>query len=168
MALLVVVARSSPQDVMAAQSTRHLTTAGPARLVVELARTLADLAGALLLVNNTSELAARTGASPERVGLTLVACAAALPMLILAIRTQRRGDSDLLVGAVLVGTLVNSLAGGALVALTAAGAPSITPTVNVAMVGISGFICALLPIGTPLARGWSVVLLVVYALVLLI
>ncbi|MFI9846159.1 hypothetical protein ACIHFD_54695 [Nonomuraea sp. NPDC051941] len=64
--------------------------------------------------------------------------------------------------------LAGALAGGALVALTAAGAPAITPTVNVAMVGISGFICALLPIGTPLARGWSVVLLVVYALVLLI
>ncbi|MFI9846695.1 sodium:calcium antiporter [Nonomuraea sp. NPDC051941] len=168
--LLVLLARAAPHDMVAAQSAGYLKTAELPRLRTEVPRTLVGLAGVLvgaqLLVINTSEVTARAGASPDLVGFTLVAFAAALPILITAIRAQRHGYGDLLVGALLGGNLCNSLAGGAIVALVTAGAPTMASTVIVAMVGIIGFIWALLARGIPLSRGPSALLVVAYFLAL--
>ncbi|MFI6743197.1 sodium:calcium antiporter [Nonomuraea sp. NPDC050451] len=172
MVLLVVLVRMSPHDMVAVQSAGYLNTAVPPRLGREVSRTLAGLAGVLvaaqLLVVNASDLATQVGASPDLVGFTLVAFAAALPILIIAIRAQRQGYSDLLVGTLLGGNLITSLAGGAIVALLTAGAPTVTSTVIVAMVGIIGFIWALLARGIPLSRSPSALLVVAYFLVLLL
>ncbi|MGV9385790.1 sodium:calcium antiporter [Nonomuraea sp. NPDC003707] len=168
--LLVLLARAAPHDMVAAQSVGYLKTAELPRLRTEVLRTFAGLAGVLvgaqLVVINTSELAARAGVSPDLVGFTLVAFAAALPVLIIAIRAQRYGYSDLLVGTLLGGNLCNSLAGGAIVTLVTAGAPTVASTVIVAMVGIIGFIWALLARGIPLSRGPSALLVVAYFLAL--
>ncbi|WP_433432099.1 sodium:calcium antiporter [Nonomuraea sp. CA-141351] len=168
--LLVLLVRGVPNDVVAAQSAGYLKTAGPPRLRREVSRTLIGLAGVLvgaqLLVINASEVASRAGASADLVGFTLVAFAAALPVLIIVIRAQRHGYSDLLVGTLLGGNLCNSLAGGAIVALLTSGAPAVAPTVIVAMVAISGFIWALLAPGMPLSRAQSALLVAVYFLVL--
>ncbi|WP_431925297.1 sodium:calcium antiporter [Nonomuraea jabiensis] len=168
--LLVLLTRAAPNDMVAAQSAGYLKTAEQPPLKRDLPRTLAGLVGVLvgaqLLVINGSEVAARAGASPDLVGFTLVAFAAALPVLITAMRAQRHGYSDLLVGTLLVGNLCNSLAGGATVAIVTAGAPTVAPTVIVAMVGIIGFMWALLARGMPLSRGPSVLLVVAYFLAL--
>lgn len=165
--LLLRFAHSAPRDVLATETDDYLHTEMRPRLSVELARTALGLGGTLLgaqlLVSNASELALRAGLSAEFVGFTLVALGTSLPELVTSIQAQRRGDGDLLIGNLLGSNLVNSLAGGAIIALTASGtAFTMGPALVAAMVGVSGITWALLARGKRLTRGESTALLVLY------
>lgn len=166
-ALLLRFARESPHDVVAEEAADYLETAVRPRLAVEVPRTLLGLAGTLLgaqlLVANASELAIQAGLSPDLVGFTLVALGTSLPELVTSIQAQRRGDGDLVVGNLLGSNLINSLAGGAIIAFTIdAGTPAMAPAVIAAMVGVSGLTWALLARGKRLSRRESILLLVLY------
>lgn len=165
--LLLRFARSAPRDVLATETDDYLHAEVRLRLPVELARTALGLGGTLLgaqlLVANASELALRAGLSAEVVGFTLVALGTSLPELVTSIQAQRRGDGDLLIGNLLGSNLVNSLAGGAIIAFTAGDtAFTMPPALVAAMVGVSGITWALLARGKRLSRGESAVLLVLY------
>ncbi|MEQ4722450.1 sodium:calcium antiporter [Nonomuraea sp. B19D2] len=168
--VLLRFARATPRDVVAAETTDYLDTSVRPRLAVEVPRTLAGLVGTLLgahlLVANASELAVRAGVSPTLVGFTLVALGTSLPELVTSIQAQRRGDSDLLVGNLLGSNLVNSLAGGAIIAFTTTEPPTMAPAVIAAMAGVSGITWALLARGKRLSRRESVLLLVLYVALL--
>ncbi|MFE0156913.1 sodium:calcium antiporter, partial [Nonomuraea sp. NPDC059007] len=164
--LLLRFARAAPHDAVAAETTDYLNAAGKPRLPVESLRTLLGLAGtvlgAQLLVDNAAELAIQFGVSAQVVGFTLVALGTSLPELVTSIQAQRRGDGDLLVGNLLGSNLVNSLAGGAIIAFTAQTAAPLNVLVILAMAGISGFTWALLARGKRLSRPESILLLVLY------
>ncbi|WP_283137082.1 sodium:calcium antiporter [Rhizohabitans arisaemae] len=168
--LLLRFARAAPRDVVAAETVDYLNVAGQPRLAVECLRVLLGLGGtvlgAQLLVDNAAEMAVRLGVSAEVVGFTLVALGTSLPELVTSIQAQRRGDGDLMVGNLLGSNLVNSLAGGMIIAFTAETGPPLSPLVILAMVGISGFTWALLARGKRLSRAESVFLLLLYLILL--
>lgn len=164
--LLIRLARTA--DEPATSTVASLTTC-PVRPVVETIRAVLGIAGTLvgaqLLVVNAAEIAVRLGVSAEIVGFTLVAIGTSLPELITAVQAQRRGESDLLVGNLLGSNLFNSLAGGAVVALTAGANPrfQLTVALLIVMAGISLLAWGLLWKGYRASRKDAVVLLVVYA-----
>lgn len=165
--VLLRFARSAPRDALARETDEFLHTEVRPRLTPELVRTGLGLGGTLLgaqlLVANASELALRAGLSAEVVGFTLVALGTSLPELVTSIQAQRRGDGDLLIGNLLGSNLVNSLAGGAIIALTSGGiAFTMPPAIVAAMVGVSGVTWALLARGKRLTRGESAALLMLY------
>lgn len=169
--VLVRFARSAPRDLIAAETADYLAEPVRHRLPVETIRTLLGLAGTLLgaqlLVSSASELAVRAGASPQMVGFTLVALGTSLPELVTAIQAQRRGDGDLVVGNLLGSNLVNSLAGGAIIAFTGAGAAVTLPAgIVAAMVGVSGITWALMARGKRLSRPEAGLLLLLYVALL--
>lgn len=139
------------------------------RPVVEVGRTVLGLAGTLagaqLLVVNASSLAVELGVSAEVIGFTLVAVGTSLPELVTAVQAQRRRESDLLVGNLLGSNLFNSLAGGAVVALSAGTAPEFHLAIGLLaiMVAISALAWYLLWKGYQASRKDGVVLLLVYA-----
>ncbi|UBU18424.1 sodium:calcium antiporter [Nonomuraea gerenzanensis] len=111
-------------------------------------------------------LAVEAGLSPDLVGFTLVALGTSLPELVTCLQAQRRGDSDLVVGNLLGSNLINSLAGGAVIAVAGTTAPAMAPAVIAAMAGVSGLTWALLARGKRLSRRESLLLLVLYAALL--
>lgn len=164
--LLLRLARSAPQDVVAAETEEFLEAGVRPRLAVEGVRTVLGLVGTLVgaqvLVTASSDLALRAGVSPDMVGFTLVALGTSLPELVTSIQAQRRGDNDLLVGNLLGSNLINSLAGGAVIGLGAGTAFAMSPAVVAAMVAVSGVTWALLARGKRLSRWESLLLLVLY------
>ncbi|MFC5827252.1 hypothetical protein [Nonomuraea insulae] len=176
LALLHHLARSAPGDEVAIQSTRYLRPdapqEAPQRPGREVTRTLLGLAGVLtgaqLLVMGASGLGARTGTSADLAGFTLVAFGLALPDLLFTLRAQRHGGGDLVIATMLGANLITSLAGGAIAALTTPQAPTLAPTLIIAMVAVSGTTWLLLAPGTPLGRPQSAILVMAYALLLLL
>ena len=164
--LLIRIARRADEPPVA--SVAELATR-KARPAVEIPRVVLGLAGTLfgaqLLVVNASELAGRLGVSPEVIGFTLVAVGTSLPELVTAIQSQRRGESDLVVGNLLGSNLFNSLAGGAIVALSAGTDPQfhLAPVLLALMVAISLLAWLLLWKGYRASRKDAVVLIAVYA-----
>lgn len=164
--VLVRVARTAEEPVPATVATLMNRPVRPAvetvRIILGLAGTLA---GAQLLVVNAAEIAVLLGLSAEVIGFTLVAIGTSLPELVTAVQAQRRGESDLLVGNLLGSNLFNSLAGGAVVALSAGpGAQfQLVPGLLAVMVGISVLAWILLWKGYRASRRDAVVLLLVYA-----
>ncbi|GAA2859645.1 sodium:calcium antiporter [Nonomuraea rubra] len=168
--LLLRFARQAPGDPVAAETADYLETSVRPRLAAEVPRTLLGLAGTLLgaqlLVANASELAIQAGLSPDLVGFTLVALGTSLPELVTSLQAQRRGDSDLVVGNLLGSNLINSLAGGAVIAFAGTAPPALAPAVIAAMAGVSGLTWALLARGKRLSRRESALLLGVYVALL--
>lgn len=139
---------------------RHGIVRETARTALGLAGTLA---GAELLVANAADLSARFGVSPHVIGFTVVAFGTSLPELVTSIQAQRRGESDLVAGNLLGSTVVNSLGGGAVIALTAHGAPAGGPVaVNVLMVAAGCLVWSLLARGHRLTRPEAVCLILLY------
>jgi cation:H+ antiporter len=140
----------------------------PVRPVAETVRVLAGIAGtvvgAQLLVVNAAEIAVRLGVPAEVIGFTLVAIGTSLPELVTAVQAQRRGEADLVVGNLLGSNLFNSLAGGAVVALSAGPDPRfhLTYWLLGVMVAISVLAWVLLWKGYRASRRDAVVLLLVY------
>jgi cation:H+ antiporter len=164
--LLVRVARTAREP---APATVASLVDRPVRPAVETIRTVLGLAGTLLgaqlLVVNASEIATRLVVSAGVIGFTLVAIGTSLPELVTAAQAQRRGETDLLVGNLLGSNLFNSLAGGAVVALTVGPDPRFHLVLGLlaVMVGISVLAWILLWHGYRASRKDAVVLLVVYA-----
>ncbi|GAA0672179.1 calcium/sodium antiporter [Kitasatospora atroaurantiaca] len=147
---------------------------GQVSLVREVLRTAVGLVGTLggaqLLVGNATVIADRMGMSQAVIGFTLVALGTSLPELVTSLQAHRRGASELLVGNLLGSNLVNSLAGGATIALatptTAAGrVPGVGGSVLTAM-ALTGVLAWMLLAGGRLSRGGALVLLAVCAVVL--
>lgn len=164
--LLIRVARTADEPPTATVAS---LVNRPVRPVVETLRTALGLAGTLagaqLLVVNASAIAVELGVSPEVIGFTLVAIGTSLPELVTAVQAQRRGESDLLVGNLLGSNLFNSLAGGAVVALSAGPDPQfrLSLALLAVMVAISMLAWTLLWKGYRASRKDAVVLLAVYA-----
>lgn len=164
--LLIRVARITDEPAPATVTT---LVSRPVRPAVETVRVVLGLAGTLagaqLLVVTASEIAGEFGVSSEVIGFTLVAIGTSLPELVTAVQAQRRRESDLLVGNLLGSNLFNSLAGGAVVALSAGPDPEFRLGLGLlaVMVGISVLAWVLLWKGYRASRKDAVVLLVVYA-----
>jgi cation:H+ antiporter len=164
--LLIRVARITDEPPPATVTT---LVSRPVRPVAETVRVVVGLAGTLagaqLLVVNAAEIAGELGVSSEVIGFTLVAIGTSLPELVTAVQAQRRRESDLLVGNLLGSNLFNSLAGGAVVALSAGPDPEFRLGIGLlaVMVGISVLAWVLLWKGYRASRKDAVVLLVVYA-----
>jgi cation:H+ antiporter len=162
--VLVRVARTTSAPVPAVAGVVHR----PVRPVVETLRVLAGIAGtvggAQLLVVNAAEIAVRLGVPAEVIGFTLVAIGTSLPELVTAVQAQRRGEADLVVGNLLGSNLFNSLAGGAVVAVTAGPDPQfhLSAWLLAVMVAISVLAWVLLWKGYRASRRDAVVLLLVY------
>lgn len=155
-----------PVESVASLATRRI------RPAIEIGRTGLGLGGTLLgahiLVVNAAELAVELGVSAEVVGYTLVAIGTSLPELVTAVQSQRRRESDLLVGNLLGSNLFNSLAGGAVVALSAGPDPRFKLALGLlaVMVATGALAWYLLWRGREASRRDAVVLLAVYALCL--
>lgn len=164
------VSRRQPHDVLGAE-TREMMQGPPPRPGMEITRTVLGLAGTLagaqLLVTGGADLATRFGVSQQVVGFTVVAIGTSLPELVTTIQAQRRGEADLLVGNLLGSNLLNSLAGGAIVALTAPSVPDPGDVALVAvMAGVSGLSWALLARSQRLTRTEALALTGAYLLAL--
>ncbi|MGI8334327.1 calcium/sodium antiporter [Actinomadura scrupuli] len=165
------VSRERPGDVLATETAEFLDGSTPHRLPIEVARTVLGLVGTLtgtqLLVVGGSDLATRIGLSQQLIGFTLVAFGTSLPELVTTLQAQRRGEADLLVGNLLGSNLLNSLAGGAVVAFAAPARVDAGGAAVVAvMAGVSGLAWALLARGQRLTRLESLAMAVVYVLAL--
>jgi cation:H+ antiporter len=164
--LLIRVARTTDEPAPTAVTT---LVGRPVRPAVEAVRVVLGLAGTLvgaqLLVVNASEIAVEFGVSAEIVGFTLVAIGTSLPELVTAMQALRRGEPDLLVGNLLGSNLFNSLAGGAVVALSAGADPEFR--LSGGLLAVMVLICVLAWLllwkGYRASRKDAVVLLVVYA-----
>jgi len=141
---------------------RHSTATEAVRAVAGL---IGVLVAAQLVVGNAVDIATRLGLPSAFVGFTLVAVGTSLPELVTAIQAQRRGETDLLIGNLFGSNLFNSLAGGAVVALTVGPDPRFHLVLGLlaVMVGISVLAWILLWHGYRASRKDAVVLLVVYA-----
>lgn len=121
------LSRQEAGDVLGAETRELVDGSGAGRLPVELVRAVLGLAGTLagaqLLVTGGADLATRLGVPQQAVGFTVVAIGTSLPELVTTVQAQRRGEADLLVGNLLGSNLLNSLAGGAVVALAAPQVP---------------------------------------------
>jgi cation:H+ antiporter len=135
---------------------------------IEPLRTLLGLAGVLigaeLLVINASTIAERLGVSQVIIGVTLVALGTSVPELVTTIASQRRGESDLVVGNLFGSNLFNSLAGGAVVGLSASrGAAEPTNVALLVAMALTAVVAwALLRRGLRLSRVEGAILLVIY------
>jgi cation:H+ antiporter len=164
--LLIRLARRAEEPAPASVTT---LVDRPMRPAVETIRVVLGLAGTLigaqLLVVNAAQIAVQLGLSAEVIGFTLVAIGTSLPELVTAVQAQRRGESDLLVGNLLGSNLFNSLAGGAVVALSAGADPRfhLSTALLAVMVVISVLAWLLLWKGYRVSRRDAVVLLLVYA-----
>lgn len=163
--LLIRLARRAEEPAPASVTT---LVDRPMRPAVEAIRVVLGLAGTLigaqLLVINAGQIAVQLGVSAEVIGFTLVAIGTSLPELVTAVQAQRRGESDLLVGNLLGSNLFNSLAGGAVVALSAGADPRfhLSAALLAVMVVISVLAWLLLWKGYRASRRDAVVLLLVY------
>ncbi len=178
---LWVLMRSGEDPVLAAEIAEFTEEAAEAgerrpsrRTVADALRAAGGLAGVLLgaqiLVTNAVVIAAGLGVSQTLIGFTLVAGGTSLPELVTAAQAQRRGESDLLVGNLLGSNLFNSLGGGAVIGLAAAGPVSpagphgpIRVGVLVVMVAVGVLGWAMVRRGHRVTRGEGAVLLVIYA-----
>lgn len=167
--LLIRLARRGEGPVPPSVATLADRPVRPARETFRVGFGLAGtLAGAQVLVVSASEIAGRLGVSPEVIGFTLVAVGTSLPELVTAVQAQRRRESDLLVGNLLGSNLFNSLAGGAVVALSAGAEPQyhLAWGLLAVMVGISVLAWLLLWANYRASRRDAVLLLIVYAVCL--
>ncbi|MEO5878312.1 MAG: calcium/sodium antiporter [Streptosporangiaceae bacterium] len=171
LAWMLRTARTQPEDILNAETEEFLDSARPHRLPIEITRLILGLAGTLAgteaLVRGGVDLASRFGMSQQLIGFTLVAFGTSLPELVTTVQAQRHGETDLLVGNLLGSNLINSLAGGAIIAFTAP-ATLITDSAAVicVMVGVSGLAWALLTRGQRLTRPESAVLAAAYLVAL--
>jgi cation:H+ antiporter len=171
LAWLLRTAREEPDDVLSGEVEEAVDGAHPHRLTVEVFRTVAGLAGTLagaqLLVTGGADVAGRLGVSQQVIGFTLVAAGTSLPELVTSLQAQRRREADLLVGNLLGSNVVNSLAGGAVIAFVAPATvrPGSTAVVA-AMVGVIGLAWALLARNRGLTRVESAALAATYLLIL--
>jgi cation:H+ antiporter len=170
-AWMLRLSRQEAGDVLGAETRELVAGAGAGRLPVELARAVLGLAGTLagaqLLVVGGAGLATRLGVSQQVVGFTVVAIGTSLPELVTTVQAQRRGEADLLVGNLLGSNLLNSLAGGAVVALAAPRVPDPGGVAVIAvMAGVSGLAWVLLARNRRLSRPEALALAGVYLLAL--
>ena len=168
---LIRTSRTCPGDSLADETVEFVNDLGRPSLPWAGVRAIlgltGTLAGAELLVANAAEVAARLGMSQQVIGFTLVAIGTSLPELVTSIQAQRRGEGDLLVGNLLGSNLLNSLAGGAVVAFSSLGtAATGQPVIIVIMVGVGGFAWALMARGGRLSRPEAALLMLVYVLAL--
>jgi cation:H+ antiporter len=126
---------------------------------------LGVLAGAQLLVDGASAVAAGLGVSQLVIGFTLVAIGTSLPELVTSVQAQRRGESDLVVGNLFGSNLCNSLIGGAVIGFADDTTAYAGVLVSVTMVLSAGLAWALLFRGRRLTRLDGVLLTVAYAMV---
>jgi len=122
------------------------------------------------VVVNATVIADGLGVGRTVVGFTLVAFGTSLPELVTSLQAHRRGSSELLVGNLLGSNLVNSLAGGATIALATppghtATVPGIGGSVLTAMT-LTGVLAWMLLAGGRLTRAGALLLLAVCAVVL--
>lgn len=107
MAYTVVAAGRHPQERETADVAQPAAKAG-ARIAVAIALGLVALvAGALLFVDSASQLAAATGISESRMGLTAMAMATSFPELATSIVAARRGSSSIAIGNVVGSNVFN-------------------------------------------------------------
>ncbi|HEX6473150.1 MAG TPA: calcium/sodium antiporter [Streptosporangiaceae bacterium] len=171
LAWLLRTARGQKDDLLAGEVEEAVDGAHPHRLPGEVLRAVAGLggtlAGAQLLVTGGADVAARLGVSQQVIGFTLVAAGTSLPELVTSLHAQRRGEADLLVGNLLGSNVLNSLAGGAVIAFAA---PTVvrpdSAAVVAAMVGVMGLAWALLARNRRLTRVESAALAAIYLLIL--
>lgn len=117
---LWLVTRTPEADPLGSEA-EELADASHHSLGVELARTVAGLAGtvggAQLLLWAAIDVADRAGLSKGFVGATLVAVGTSLPELVTVVQSARRRETDLIVGNLLGSNLFNALAVGGIVGL---------------------------------------------------
>ncbi|MEU4242539.1 calcium/sodium antiporter [Actinoplanes sp. NPDC026619] len=126
---------------------------------------LGVLAGAQLLVDGASAVAANLGVSQLVIGFTLVALGTSLPELVTSIQAQRRGESDLVVGNLFGSSLFNSLVGGAVIGFADDKTAYAGGVLVLTMVLSTGLAWILLRRGLRLTRLDGALLTVAYALV---
>lgn len=122
--VMVVVTRSQAGDPLT-EETIEFADASTHRFGVEVARTVAGLAGtvggAQLLLWGAVDLADRAGLSAGFVGVSMVAVGTSLPELVTVLQSARRNETDLIVGNLLGSNLFNTLVVGGAVGLIADG-----------------------------------------------
>jgi len=166
---LILNARSGrSDDVLGYETIDFYETPAPTRRGAESGRAglslILVLLGAEVLVRSAIGLAGRLGIAEGFVGLTLVALGTSSPELVSAVQAARRGDDDLVVGNLLGSNLINSLAGGAIVAWVGAArlGPSVGSLPLVLMVGASVAAWAFMTRGGRVTRWEGAILLAVY------
>ena len=170
-ALLLNARVASRRDALGLEVREFFELKGRRPTLREVARaTLAlalMLAGAELLVRSASGLASRLGLVQGFVGLTIVAVGTSAPLIAIAIQAARRGDHDLVVGAVLGGNLFIALAGGAIVGLVEGGPTSAVGTAPVVLMAVIVVVAwALMARGSVLNRWEAALLVAAYGAVL--
>ena len=167
---LIRLARTGADSQLPAEVSDYVGTPAGHRIGTDLVRTVAGLAGVLagaqLLVTQATHIAALLGVSQVVIGFTVVAIGTSLPELVTAIQAQRRREIDLLVGNLLGSNMFNSLAGGAVVGLTATHPTSIAWPLLAAMLSTCLLAWALLFRGHTLTRTEGILLLAAYAFTL--
>lgn len=136
----------------------------------EVLRTLLGLAftvvAAQILIEGFVRIADAAGLGTGFVGLTMVAMGTSAPELVTAVVAVRGGHSELVIGNVLGSNLLNSLAGGAVMALIAPGPLSdgnLAGLATVVMLVVTGLAIVFMITGR-LVRRWEAALLVaIYA-----
>lgn len=167
--LLVKWARDGQDETALADEVTEFVDGPPARTWLEVTRAvvglLGVLAGAQLLVDGASAIAAGLGVSQLVIGFTLVALGTSLPELVTSIQAQRRGESDLVVGNLFGSNLFNSLIGGAIIGFADGATMRAGLVLVITMVLGTGLAWALLRRGLRLTRIDGVVLTLAYAAV---
>ena len=113
LAYVVYNVRSAPDEPPAVRSEFEEGTPGPYALATDLGLVAAGLvglvAGAQLLVQGATTIAALFGAPPVVVGLTVVAVGTSLPELATSVAAARRGQGDIAVGNAVGSSIFNLL-----------------------------------------------------------
>lgn len=178
LSLLVIWAREGRNRPVAEATTSYAETPAvvdvpmrPSRVPawVEPVRATAGLvgvlAGAELMVANASAVATQMGISQVIIGITVVAFGTSLPELVTTIASQRRRESELVVGNLFGSNLFNSLAGGAIIGFAGAGTSARAVVALLAVMVLTTVLAwALLRRGLNLTRPEGAVLLGVYLL----
>jgi cation:H+ antiporter len=170
LALAVLVANArlgTPGDELDVEVRRFFHAGKGHRRPLEATRAVIGLAlmlvGAEVLVRSSSGLAEKLGLAQGFIGLTVVAAGTTAPLVAIAIQAARRGNHDLVVGAVLGSNLFIALAGGTIVGLLhGASASAVGPAPVVAMVVIALAAWGLMARGNVLNRWEAAVLIVAY------
>ncbi len=170
--VMVVVTRAQAGDPLT-EETIEFADASTHRFGVEVARTVAGLAGtvggAQLLLWGAVDLADRAGLSAGFVGVSMVAVGTSLPELVTVLQSARRNETDLIVGNLLGSNLFNTLVVGGAVGLIADGGlhdPALTVIAASAAAVAGGVALVLMRTGHVVTRREGLVLIASYLAVL--
>ena len=170
LALVALVANArqgTPGDELAVEVGRFFDAERSHRRSMEAIRAVIGLTlmliGAEVLVRSATGLAQRLGLAQGFIGLTVVAAGTTAPLVAIAVQAARRGNHDLVVGAVLGSNLFIALAGGAIVGLLhGASASAVGPAPLFVMAAIALGAWGFMGRGNVLNRWEASVLIVAY------